>query len=114
MTTHSSLTGGVRLSSATPDALRAAGWHVGVLESPRTKAEALEGLGRALAVPRWYGRNLDALADCLGDLARPTALVWRGWESLAIDASDDWADVLRVLRERAAQQPGFLVVLAHG
>ena len=30
-------------------------------------ADALAEFGRALAFPAWYGHNLDALADCLGD-----------------------------------------------
>ena len=29
---------------------------------------ALSEIGRALAFPDWYGHNLDALHDCLGDM----------------------------------------------
>ena len=37
--------------------------------------EALHGaLARTLDLPEWYGRNLDALADCLGDIAAETEL----------------------------------------
>lgn len=34
--------------------------------------DALEGIARALEFPAWFGRNWDALEDCLGDLS------WRG------------------------------------
>lgn len=30
---------------------------------------AFEALGRDLCFPDWYGRNFDALADCLGDFS---------------------------------------------
>ena len=33
----------------------------------------LIALGRAFAFPAWYGANLDALYDCLTDLAEPGA-----------------------------------------
>ncbi len=33
----------------------------------------LKELGRAFAFPDWYGANLDALYDCLTDLAEPGA-----------------------------------------
>lgn len=34
----------------------------------------LREIGRALALPRWYGANLDALYDCLTDLPEATPL----------------------------------------
>ncbi len=33
----------------------------------------LQEIGRAFAFPDWYGANLDALYDCLTDLAEPGA-----------------------------------------
>lgn len=76
------------------------------------KAAFLAAVGPALRLPSWYGRNLDALWDCLTDLTRPTALVWTGWEDLAVTSPDDWARVLRVLSERVRAEPAFTVVLA--
>ena len=40
----------------------------------RDREEAMELLGQALALPEWWGRNLDALYDCLTDLGRPVRL----------------------------------------
>lgn len=90
--------------------LREAGWRVGVLDGVATRAEALDGIGEALGFPDWYGRNLDALWDCLTDLDAPTALVWGHWSVLALRRPDDWARVLGVLSERAAEAPPFAVV----
>ena len=47
------------------------GWHVGVVSGAPSRKEALDAIGRALDFPDYYGRNLDALADCLTDLTRP-------------------------------------------
>ena len=37
--------------------------------------EAHDKLARKLDFPEHYGRNLDALADCLGDVHHPTRVV---------------------------------------
>lgn len=101
-----------RVRRADPDALAAAGWRVGVLGAVETRGEALAGVGEALGFPGHYGRNLDALWDCLTDLEAPTALVWAGWQVLATGAPQAWADVFGVLTERVAEQPPFAIVLA--
>ena len=69
--------------------LSGTGWRVvraDASEDP-TKAGTLEALGRALDLPRWWGRNLDALADCLADPEpsrwERTLLLWDGWSQLA-------------------------------
>jgi len=40
------------------------------------KADFLEHIARAMAFPQWFGRNWDALADCLKDLSW---LPGKGW-----------------------------------
>ena len=40
-----------------------------------TAEEAHDKLARKLDFPEYYGHNLDALEDCLGDIARPTRIV---------------------------------------
>lgn len=82
--------------------LQRAGWHAGLVSHGGTKQAFLESAGAALGFPGYYGRNLDALWDCLGDLERPTALVWDGWQELAVGSPDDWAGVMSVLAERAS------------
>ena len=39
------------------------------LRAAKLKAELLEAFARALAFPRWFGGNWDALEDCLADLS---------------------------------------------
>lgn len=108
------LAGGVHETSASASEVariwRAAGWKVGVVTAPTTRAEALAALGEALDFPSYYGRNLDALWDCLTDLDAPTAVVWSGWSRLALRHPRDWAKVLDVLSDRAEQSPAFAVV----
>ncbi|WP_211357244.1 barstar family protein [Nocardioides rubriscoriae] len=51
-----------------------------------TAPELHDALAAALGFPDWYGRNLDALHDCLGDLPGgpgSTVLLWDAWGGLA-------------------------------
>ncbi|GAB3623422.1 hypothetical protein GCM10027418_15050 [Mariniluteicoccus endophyticus] len=91
--------------------LEAAGWRTGVVRGAADKARFLGEVGRALDLPRWYGRNLDALWDCLTDLTGPTALVWSGWEEMAVNHPRDWAALRGLLGERVDEEPEFALVL---
>ena len=65
------------------------------------REEAMELLGRALALPEWWGRNLDALYDCLtGGLGRPVRLELSGQE--AMEATAFGRRLWRVLEDAAA------------
>ena len=72
-----------RVAGTTADAVAAAREHGStpyVVPAQSSKGALLDAIAVALSFPRWFGRNLDALADCLGDLswlpAAPVALVW--------------------------------------
>ena len=67
------------------------------------RGEAMELLGRALALPEWWGRNLDALHDCLTELGRPVRLELHG--RAAMEASGFGLRLLRVLEDSAAENP---------
>ena len=45
------------------------GDEVSVVPAGETKAESIDLFAEVLDFPDWFGRNLDALADCLHDLA---------------------------------------------
>lgn len=92
--------------------LEKAGWRTGVLAQGDTREDFLANVGTALQFPHWYGRNLDALWDCLRDLEAPTALVWTSWHELAINHPQDWAQLLSLLQERTQNEPAFALVLA--
>lgn len=94
-----------------------AGWRFGHVDGwgDPTKAGFLAAVGEALAFPAHYGRNLDALADCLADLGRDTLLLWDGWGPLARHDEKAFRISVRVLRERAgADQASRFVVLLRG
>lgn len=71
-----------------------------------SKAEALEAIGAALNFPSWYGRNLDALYDCLVDLSWQPAgehvLIWTGYHELQAADPDGYRAVVAVLDDAAA------------
>lgn len=69
----------------------------------RERGEAMELLGRALALPEWWGRNLDALYDCLTDLGRPVRLVLEHRQ--AAGETDFGRRLLRVMGDAAAEVP---------
>ena len=77
------------------------------------REEALALLGRALALPEWWGRNLDALYDCLtGGLGRPVRLELSGQE--AMEATDFGRRLRRVLEDAAAVSPRFELAVEPG
>ena len=70
------------------------------------RKEALALLGRELKLPEWWGRNLDALYDCLtGALGRPVRLELSGQD--AMEATDFGRRLLRVLEDAAASSSCF-------
>lgn len=52
-------------------------------------------LARELGFPSWYGRNLDALHDCLGAICEDTTLTLLHFSALPFPT----AGLLRVLRD---------------
>nr|WP_183341593.1 barstar family protein [Microlunatus antarcticus] len=93
--------------------MRRRGWEV-ALVPPATSDDGLwDGLAVALGLPGWFGRNLDALDEALGDRVRPTALVLACWTAYARARPERWEHLLQLLQERADQDgPPFVVVLA--
>ncbi|WP_069883440.1 barstar family protein [Streptomyces luteocolor] len=79
------------------DAARGSGWTTWTLPLAGVgdKAGLMERCASSLALPDWFGRNWDALADCLTDLswAPPAAgrlLVVSGWQEYARTAPGEW------------------------
>ncbi|MBD5118878.1 MAG: barstar family protein [Clostridiales bacterium] len=69
----------------------------------RDREDAMELLGQALALPEWWGQNLDALYDCLTDLGGPVRLgVFR---REAMMETPFGRRLLRVLRDAAEELP---------
>ncbi|HET6152298.1 MAG TPA: barstar family protein [Marmoricola sp.] len=91
-----------------------AGWTFAYVDGSAldTREAVLVAIGQALAFPSYFtGRSLDGLHDCLLDLPGPTVLVWDGWGVLADSHPPDLRRLLLVLADRAAEEPGFEVLL---
>lgn len=100
-----------------------AGWRFGYVDGwlAESKAEFLDAVGVALDFPDYYGRNFDALNDCLRDLADrgdDTVLLWDGWGPFARADEQAFAVALRILTERAEavdhERGGRFLVLLRG
>lgn len=64
-----------------------------------TMAEMHEILARELHFPSWYGKNLDALHDCLTAICEETKLTFLHFPALPFPS----AGLLRVLRDSENQ-----------
>jgi RNAse (barnase) inhibitor barstar len=105
-----------------PDAARALeqarvrGAQAHLLSPVTSKAEALDAIGAALSFPAWYGRNLDALYDCLADLSwQPPGehmLIWTGHRQLETADPDAYRAILAVLDSATNPERPLSVVLA--
>jgi len=62
-------------------------------------------LARKLGFPAWYGRNLDALYDCLTDLHQDTELILLHWTSPNLQM------MCRVMEDAAADNPHLTVTV---
>ena len=89
-----------------------AGWRLAYLDGWQRQglAEVYDALTDELDLPAYFGRNLDALLDCLRDLER-TVLVWDGWETMDADERDR---LVAVFEQRAREEPGFAALLRGG
>lgn len=76
-----------------------AGWRFAPVWGTATKEDTLEALGVALGFGEHYGRNLDALADCLRDLEGRTVVLWCDWAGLAENDPTAMTAILRVFAE---------------
>ena len=74
-----------------------AGWLFAPVWGTGTKKDMLEAIGEALGFGEHYGRNLDALADCLRDLVGETLLLWADWAGLAENDPAAMGGIVHVL-----------------
>jgi hypothetical protein len=107
------------------DALESAGWwHVELdLTGVTDKPAFMDRCVRALGLPDYFGRNWDALADCLRDLswappARGRLVVVTGWQEFSLAVPHDWGIAQEVFAEavdgRRETEAPLQVVLALG
>lgn len=85
-----------------------AAWRFVQLDTSTTgdKAAVLDRAQAAFALPAWFGRNWDALADALSDVTddRGVLVLWTGSGSLRSADPATASMLLDVLTERAADR----------
>lgn len=59
----------------------------------------MDAVSEALRLPGWFGRNWDALGDCLSDVPASTVLVWDGWTQMARRVPRETEVAIEVLAE---------------
>jgi len=88
--------------------------RVHVVDGGTTRAEVLARFADVLDFPEWFGGNLDALMDCLRDVADrhedPWTLVWAPGDTEPDGGADP--GVLGVLSSLEEEYPGVSVVVA--
>ena len=95
------------------------GADVLVVPAAADKRGSLERFAEVLQLPDWFGRNLDALADCLHDLAEtPPAegatgrhLVWDGTAELHDADPEAFEGICSVLEDVADEHAGLSVTV---
>lgn len=106
-------------SKATTDQARRtvtdAGWNFVLLETTRVsdKAGFLDVCATAFDLPRWFGRNWDALADSLSDRStgEPEVVLWEGWRELLRHDHDTVDLALQIFTEDANESGQLRVLL---
>ncbi|MEV5962537.1 barstar family protein [Kribbella sp. NPDC051952] len=105
-------------SDQTPDQVRreveAAGWDFVLLDTTEIhdKSGFLDLCATAFDLPRWFGRNWDALADSLSDRStgEPEIVLWAGLRHL-LDHDHDTVDVALQIFTEDITNSGQLRVL---
>ena len=78
-----------------------------------TREQLHDALSKQLSLPEYYGRNLDALFDCLTDLREDTVLCLTHADELFAHLGV-YADVFQtVLRDASAENPRLRFELAE-
>lgn len=72
-----------------------------------TREHAHDLLARALAFPAYYGRNLDALHDLLGEVSDTTRILLFAPDAMERALGGYGVALLRVLRDSARQNPSL-------
>jgi ribonuclease inhibitor len=76
-----------------------------------SKEELHESLATALGFPSYYGKNLDALWDCLtGQMEMPVTIVWKDYGRTMAVLGEYAIQVRRVLEEAACELDGLNVL----
>ncbi len=79
----------------------------------KTPKDAHLALQEALGFPEFYGRNLDALHDCLTDLG-DVCIVIEECAKAAENMPEQWGKFLMVFLDSCNENPGLDIKLVQG
>ena len=75
-----------------------------------TMDELHEKLAEVLGFPDHYGKNLDALYDCLsGEIALPLKIIWKNYVATRAKMGKHVAQALKVMEDFSREEPDFIV-----
>ncbi len=69
-------------------------------------------LSEALSFPEWYGRNLDALHDCLTDISEDTEIYISAYSRLEESMGRTAKTLRRVIAEASEENPHIKLTIA--
>lgn len=76
-----------------------------------TREHAHRHIERRLRFPEWYGGNLDALHDCLGQITKPTTILVRNCRYLRENLGEYGARMIVLLQETTKENPNIRLIL---
>ena len=76
-----------------------------------TAAAFHDALAENMDFPEYYGKNLDALFDCLTEIGDDTELIFHNWHKLAYNLKDYSEKILYVFHCACQENPQLIVTL---
>ncbi len=76
-----------------------------------TREHSHSHLARRLRLPTWYGRNLDALCDCLGEINVPTVILLRNARAMKQSLGDYGGKLVSVLSAMTGENTNLSLVI---
>ena len=75
-----------------------------------SREQAHEYLAHTMRLPDWYGKNLDALEDCLGQFGRETVIILMNSDALRENLGEYGGYMIDVLREQSEHPYSYTFV----
>lgn len=79
-------------------------------EAIKTREQLHETLQRELELPDWYGKNLDALYDCLTDSHDPISIEFQNLDALAAHLGRYARALEQVIRDAAEENAQIEII----